>query len=364
MSKLPPPARQGRSSVDHHEQQRLNQILRPVAPPVVLDGVYTDDQYERILGVIKGKGPWPTITAHHFDTIEELMATSNGGMPENLELTLDDIATGHFRGILGKDSIPFHPELEDCFYSSRFLEMVRDYWGAQYARPTLMLFNLCGPHHSSLNSHLDAVTFRGIRIENSPVWLQNVMGRSGLFTEHLVKMAQVITWWYLGENGTFTYWPDGPLGEPKRLEHPLWNKGVIVQNELMFHRGDPVGPRDQRDIPGLKHRSLMGYDADRDDWAITTDGEVIRRYRPGEMRLLVHWSAEVYRDMAEVEKNLDHSDDLTHDTVFERLLADMRRRGVDVTEPSDPLHDQAFIRELIATYSIAPATDWATADAA
>jgi hypothetical protein len=190
------------------------------------------------------------------------------------------------------------------------------------------------------------------------VWLQNVMGRSGLFTEHLVKMAQVITWWYLGENGTFTYWPDGPLGEPKRLEHPLWNKGVVVQNELMFHRGDPVGRSDERDIPGLKHRSLIGYDLDRDDWAITTDGEVIRRYRPNEMRLLVHWSAELYSDMDEVKKNMDHSDDLSHEIVFERLLADLHQRGVDVAEPSDPLHDQAFIRALIATYSIAPATEW------
>ncbi len=94
------------------------------------------------------------------------------------------------------------------------------------------------------------------------MWLQNVMGRSGLFTDHLVKMAQVITWWYRGENGTFTYWPDGPLGQPTRLEHPLWNKGVVVQNEMMFHRGDPVGRPDERDIPGLKHRSLIGYDAE------------------------------------------------------------------------------------------------------
>ena len=216
-----------------------------------------------------------------------------------------------------------------------------------------MLFNLCGPHHSGLNAHLDAVTFRGIRIENSPVWLQNVMGRSGLFTEHLVKMAQVITWWYRGDNGTFTYWPDGPLGPPTRLEHPLWNKGVVVQNEMMFHRGDPVGRPDERDTPGLKHRSLIGYDAEHDDWAITTDGEVIRRYRPEQMRLLVHWSAEVYSDLDEVKKNLDHSDDLTHEVVFERLLADMRARGVNVAEPSDPLHDQAFIRALIATYSAA-----------
>lgn len=344
-------------------REQLNQILRPVAPPRVIDGVYSDDQHARLLDVIKRNGPWPTITAHHFDTVEELVATSSGVVPEGLDMTLDDIATAHFRGFFSENSVLFFGELHDCFYNPSFLRLARDYWGAQYARPTLMLFNLCGPHHSGLNAHLDAVTFRGIRIENSPVWLQNVMGKSGLFTDHLVKMAQVITWWYLGENGTFTYWPDGPFGEPDRLEHPLWNKGVVVQNEAMFHRGDPVGRPDERDIPGLKHRSLIGHDPERDEWAITTDGEVIRRYRPEEMRLLVHWNAEVYSDMDEVKTSMDHSDDLTNDIVFDRLLADLRAKGVKVDEPSDPMHDQAFIRALIETYTIAPTTDWATSAA-
>jgi hypothetical protein len=61
---------------------------------------------------------------------------------------------------------------------------------------------------------------------------------------------------------------------------------------------------------------------------------------------------------------MDHSDDLTHDIVFERLLADLRAKGVKVDEPSDPMHDQAFIRALIGTYSIAPETDWATSTVA
>jgi hypothetical protein len=339
----------------------MAQILRPIAPPRVIEDVYTDDQYERIMAMIKTKGPWPTITAHHFDTVEELVATSTGVVPEGLELTLDDIATGHFRGYIANGSTCFQPEIEDCFYNLKFLDLVRDYWGVPYAQPTHMLFNLCGPHHSGLNSHLDAVQFRGVRMHNSPVWLQNVMGKSGLFTDHMVKMAQVITWWYRGENGTFTYWPDGPYGQPKVLGHPLWNKGVVVQNELMFHRGDPVGRPEERDIPGLKHRSLLGYDAERDDWAITTDGEVVRRYRPEEMRLLVHWSAELYADREEAEKAADHSDDLTFDEVFDRLLADMRSRGTQVAEPTDPLHDNDFIRALIATYTIAPTTDWLSA---
>jgi hypothetical protein len=345
---------------------QMNELLRPVAPPRVLEGIYSDDQHERMMAVIERAGPWPTITAHHFDTVEELVATSSGPMrgDEQATITLDDIATAHFRGYFAKNSVCFYSELDDCFYNSAFLTLARDYWNAQYAKPTHMLFNLCGPHHSGPSPHLDAVTFRGVRIENTPVWLQNVMGKSGLFTEYLVKMAQVITWWYRGQNGTFTYWPDGPFGEPRRLEHPLWNKGVVVQNESMFHRGDPVGRPEERDTPGLKHRSLLGYDAAREDWAITTDGEVIRRYRPEEMRLLVHWNAEVYADMDEVEKNMDHSADLTHDMVFHRLLADLHGKGVDVSEPTDPMHDTDFIRALIATYTIAPTRDWLTPTAA
>jgi hypothetical protein len=332
--------------------------LRPVAPPRVLDDVYTEDPHARMHELIETRGPWPTITSHHFDTVEELVATSTGVVPDRLDLTLDDVATAHFRGFFGQNSVCFFPEIFDCFYNDHFVELVKDYWHAEYAKPQMMLFNVCGPHHSGLTSHLDAVTFRGIRYEDSPVWLMNIMGRSGLFTDHLVKKGQVITWWYRGEHGTFTFWPDGPNGAPRTLAHPLWNKGVLVENERMFHRGDPVGRPDERDVPGLKHRSLIGYDADADAWNITTDGDVIRTYRPDQMRLLVHWSAEVYSDLDEVRKVMDHTDDLTLDEVVGRLLQDVREKGTPVAEPADPLHDDDFIRALISTYSIAPTTDW------
>ncbi len=221
-----------------------------------------------------------------------------------------------------------------------------------------MLFNICGPHNTGLAPHLDAVTFRGIGIENSPIWLQNMMGKSGLFTDYVVKMAQIITWWYRGEPGGFTYWPDGPYGPPANLAMPMWNRGVVVQNELMFHRGDPVGPPEDRAIEGLKNRSLFGYDLVNDDWVITTDGRIIKRYRPEQIRLLVHWNAEMYSDRDEVEKVMDHSDDITHDRVIDTFLADLRARGVSVREPSDPLHDEEFIQALTNTYDVAPTQDW------
>jgi len=340
------------------DRERLARVLTPAAPPRVLEHVYTDDQYRRLLEVTKQHGPWPTITAHHFDSVDELVATSSGSVPKDHGLTLDDIATAHFRGFYGQNSVCFYPELEDCFYNHTFIEAAKSYWGARYAKPTMMLFNICGPHQSGLNPHLDATTFRGVRYENTPVWLQNIMAKSGLFSDYIVKMAQVITWWYRGDAGTFTYWPDGPLQPPKRLEAPMWNRGVVVQNELMFHRGDPVGRPEQRAVPGLKHRSCFEYRSADDEWVVTTDGEVIRRYQPDEIRFLVHWNAEVYRDMDEATKVMDHTDDLTHDRVIATLLADLRSKGRAVAEPSDPFHDDGVIYALLSTYTIAPTTDW------
>jgi hypothetical protein len=340
------------------DQRQLAMVLTPCAPPVVLDGVYLDGQFETMLDLVKREGPWPTIVSHHFQSADELIATVAGVVPENHGLTLDDLSGPHFRGFFAKNSVCLYPEIHDIFYNQRFLNLVKSYWRCDYAKPTLMLFNICGPHESGTSSHLDAVTFRGVRIENTPVWLQNVMGKSGLFTDYLVKMGQVITWWYKGEQGTFTYWPDGPLEAPKKLDHPLWNRGVVVQNEMMFHRGDPVGRPDERDISGVKARSVFQYDADDDAWDVLTDGERIHRYRPEQIRFLSHWNAELYADLDELRKVMDHTDDLTHERVVDTLLADMRSKGVKVAEPTDPLHDVAWIQALIHTYTIAPTTDW------
>ena len=332
--------------------------LRPVAPPRILDAVYTEDQYRRLVNVVQQRGPWPTIIGQTFASVEELIATSSGVVPEHHTMTLDNIATAIFRGFYAENSCCYYDEIHDIFNNSTFLDLAKGYWGARYAKPTLMLFNLGGPAPSGLSPHIDATTFRGVRIENTPVWLQNVMTKSGLFREYIVKMAQVITWFWMGEEGTFTYWPDGPLQPPKRIDHPMWNKGVLVQNELMFHRGDPAGRPDERAINGLAARSLIEYRRDHDDWAVTTDGAVIRSYEPRQIRLLVHWNAEVYADRAEAKTVMDHTDDLTHDQVIATLLADMRARGVKVAEPNDPLHDQEFIRALTVTYTVAPTPDW------
>lgn len=341
------------------EKQRLSDILRPAAPPRELTDVYTPDQRRRLLDVVHNAGPWKLILAQHFASVEELLATLSGAMPPGITPTLDMFLTPTFRGFLANYSAALYPEISDCFYNTAFLELAKSYWNAQYAKPQMMLFNINGPCANTDPGHLDTPSFRGVRYENSPTWLCSVMGKSGLFQDYLVKMAQVITWFSHDAKSGFTYWPNGPMKAPKRLKPPIYNRGVLVQNEMMLHRGEANGPLERQRPAGLTFNSLFSGDpSSRDHWLVKTGDQMIERYHTDELRFLVHWSAEVFTDFAELKKNMDGSDNLTHERVFDTLIKDVRSRGIKIETPSDPLHDPVFIGTLHAAYDIGGPTSY------
>lgn len=329
-------------------------ILRPIATPRVIESAYTDDQHDRLLDVVRRNGPWKLIIAHHFQSAEELIATTSGMLPPGVTPTLEMFLSPVFRGFYSYERVCLHPEIDDCFHNPRFLGLVRDYWKAQYAEPDGMLFNIQGPCPGGGSPHVDATRFRGLSLENTPVWLMNTMCKSGLFKRWQAKKAQVIAWFYRGRiGGGFTYWPDGPHEQPKQIHAPMWGRAVVVENEMMFHTAEACGPADQRMPTGLGFRSLMESDPERPGgWRITNDGQVIQRIPEEEFRFLVHWGASLYMDLAELKTTLDHTDDLTHERVFDVLLDDLRARGVHFEPPSDPLVDREFIRRLNEVYGI------------
>lgn len=328
--------------------------FRPVAPPRIIEGAYTEDQHRRLLGVVRERGPWPLILAHHFKTPEEVIATTSGVRPEGFVATWDMLLSPVFRGYLARRGVCFHREIEDCYLNSRFLDLVRDYWGAKYAEPETMLFNLQGPCGTGGPPHLDGTVFRGMTMENTPLWLLNTMSKSGLFTRWQAKKGQVIAWYYMGRiGGGFTCWPDGPEGEPKQIEAPMWGRAVVVENEMMFHRGDASGPSALRRPAGLDITSTLGADPETEDgWRITTGERVIQRIPAEEMRFLVHWGAQLYMDYEELEVSLDHSDDITRDRAIDMLITDLRARGASFEEPSDPMNDREFVRLLSQVYDV------------
>jgi hypothetical protein len=340
-------------------RMELSDVLRPAAPPRELDDVYSNDQLERLLDVVRSEGPWKLIIAQHFASPEELMATMSGAFPEGFEPSLELFLTPTFRGYLANYGSVLYPELHDCFYNESFLNHAKSYWGAEYAKPELMLFNINGPCANRDPGHLDSPSFRGVRHENAPTWLSSVMGKSGIFNDYLIKMAQVITWFSHDPTSGFTYWPEGPLKAPQRVLPPVYNRGVVVQNEMLVHRGEACGPLDQQMPAGLSFDTMFTGDADsRDHWLLRNGDEVIARHHTDELRFLVHWSAEVFVDYDELKKNMDGSDNLTIDKAIDMLVDDVSKKGIQLDIPSAPLHDPAFIGALNAAYDLGGPTTY------
>jgi hypothetical protein len=337
------------------EEQRmeLSDILRPASPPRQVDHLYSDDQRDRLLEVVRTNGPWRLIIAQHFASPEELIATMSGAFPEGFTPSLDLFLTPTFRGYLANYGTVLYPQLHDCFYNARFVEMAKSYWNAEYAKPQLMLFNINGPCANRDPGHLDSPSFRGVRHENAPTWLTSVMGKSGIFRDYLIKMAQVITWFSLDESSGFTYWPDGPLKPPQRLTPPVYNRGVVVQNEMMVHRGEANGRLHLQHPAGLAFDTVFTGDPnDREHWLLKNGDEVIARHHTDELRFLVHWSAEVFADFDELKKNMDGSDDLTIERAIDMLVDDVNKKGITLEVPTEPLHDAQFIQTLNAVYDL------------
>jgi len=328
--------------------------FRPVAPPRVIENAYTEDQLRRLLDVVRDHGPWPLILAHHFESPEEVLATTSGDVPEGVELSWDMFLSPVFRGYLARGGVCLFREIEDCYYNSGFLDLVRSYWGARYAEPESMLFNLQGPCREGGSPHIDGTRFRGLHMENTPTWLLNTMSKSGLFRRWQAKKAQVIAWYYRGRiGGGFNYWPDGPQDRPRQIQAPMWGRAVVVENERMYHCAQSNGPAALRHPDGLAIDSRLAPDPETEGgFRITTGDRVIQRIPADEMRFLVHWGAQVYLDDEELRVAQDHTDDLTHERAFEILIADLGARGERFELPSDPLTDRAFIRLINRVYDL------------
>jgi hypothetical protein len=128
---------------------------------------------------------------------------------------------------------------------------------------------------------------------------------------------------------------------------------VVVQNEMLMHRGEANGPLDQQMPANLAFDTVFtGDPSDRDQWLLKNDDQVIARHHTDELRFLVHWSAEVFSDFDELKKNMDGSDDLTVDKAIDMLVDNLAASGIKLDIPSAPLHDPVFIGALNAAYDL------------
>lgn len=155
----------------------------------------------------------------------------------------------------------------------------------------------------------------------------------------------MLTWYYKGQIGAgFTYWPEGPQAQAKQLFAPMWGRAAVVENEVMYPGANACEPENMRKPEGLAIDSMIEAGLNSDGWQIKTGDKVIQYLPANELRLLFHWGADIYMDLNEMTVALDHSDDLTHEQVFDIFLSDLKSRGISCKTPTDPLHDQEFIQ--------------------
>jgi len=327
--------------------------LTPTVRPTVIQDLYTPDETARLFGVLREHGPWPLIVAQHFSSTEEYLAVS-GGRTRRPDAKLSDFAAPVFRGYLGKEGVVLYEEIRDIYFGRRLLDHARRIHGAEYGLSQHMLFNIGVPSHSFDAGHFDSPNWRGITSVSTPIWLLSVMAKSGLFDPWEVRTAQVVTYFYASDqDGGFTFWPDGPDRPPARIPAPFWNTGILSENSKMYHRREPNGPRGRRDTPELVLESLL-HSVDG-QWVIRNGDREIGRYSEAETRTLFHYTALLFEDLADVNRYLDHTDDLTLDKVFDMLGDDLTRRGVTFSFPADPISDPEFISLLTEAYAMAPA---------
>lgn len=332
--------------------------LIPVVPPQLIHDIFTDEENERLFHVLRTEGPWRLIAAIYFKTAEELLAVSSRGPDaDGTKPTLEDFLSPAFRGFFGNNGLSYHDEVHEVFYSRKLLNLVKGMHGAQYGAPYLFQFNIQGPSGGYDPGHFDGRSWRGLDPTNMPAWLGSVMAKSGLFDAWEVKAGQVISYYYNSDiEGGFTYWPEGPDQPPKRFAAPFWNSGIVTDNQHMYHRGEACGPRDRRELPaGATLQSMLTSDGGS-GWNLIDGDSVLAHYAEHEMRILFHYSAHVFTDMADLKRYYDHTDDLTSEQALGMLIDDLRQRHIPFEMPTDPMSDPAFIATLTKAYSVSPAS--------
>jgi len=328
--------------------------------PIFLDHLLDDPTLVRTL--VERHAPyWPV--QRYFASAEEMRALSDtaerNGRP--------DAGTGMvvgpvFRGDWAYDR-PLVDGVEPLLRHAALIDAARRLFEAVVVRPQILYVNLTLPMPCGDGGHTDIPAFRGVDRTTVPVWLLVTMGRSGLFERWRVRIATAVAWFYEGEGGALTYWPDGPDAPPTSLP-PRTNTALMGDNDVMFHRVEAVGGAEAEMVRGLTLDSQLAF-ADAGHWEVRDGGQVLGSWPASRVRVSLSWKGVVFRDAEEARVHDDHRDDLTLPIVLDALRADLAARGSEVPVPADPLHDPRFVTALSRAYHRAPTVyPWGRADSA
>jgi hypothetical protein len=277
--------------------------------PVFMDAVFDDPDHA--MRLIRETAPYPTLTAHYD--------APPGSQYDGQAL---------FRHAMTDDTFLHNPN---------WIAAARQCFGAGIVQPIRCLLNLNAPM-DEMGAHIDLPTFRGFTPGVEMRGLLMAMIHSGLFYDWMVQFASGLAWFYAGEGGEFLYWDDGIEAPPHIVRPPLWNVGVMSDNEAMFHAVAGVGqPQERERFAALIRRNDRLFPVGSDAWEIRDDERVGARLEATELRMSLLWKARVFRDEAHLASFEDSALDLTPETIAEVFLEDLAARDIAVKQPSDPL---------------------------
>jgi hypothetical protein len=301
------------------------QALRPEglrSRPVRMARVFDDP--EAVLELVDALAPYSPVGTYY-----------NGGQP-NAD---------------GRD-IPWfldEPDSDLLVGNPRWIAAAHEAFDAGIVRPIRCVVNVNAPAPIGA-PHIDLPVFRGFSAPRIPIWLLMSMARSRLFFDWMVPLASGIAWFWRGEGGEFEYWPDGSRASSVAERSPLWNVGVMSDNEVMWHRVGAIGPAGRQvelesGIPATAqmHRTGGG-------WEIRHGARTIAAYAPQDVRISFVWKAYVFKDEAHLASFEDSSYDLDLDQVVAIFQDDLAERGVRSPVPADPLADGDWRDLLDRTY--------------
>jgi len=318
-------------------------------PPVHLEHVVDDPGLVRRL--CERHSPyWPV--QRYFASAEEMRALSDvadRGGPRDQATGL--VVGPVFRGDWAYER-PLVEGVEPLLHSPVLVDAARRVFDAAIVRPQILYVNLSLPMPCGDGGHTDVPAFRGVDRTRYPVWLLVTMGRCGLFERWRVHIATAVAWFYQGEGGALTYWPDGPDAAPRSCA-PRDNTALVGDNDCMFHRVEAIGGPDDDMVRDLTLDAQLVFAGDG-HWEVRDGDRVLGRYPWARVRVSLSWKGIVFADDADARRYDSHEDDLDLPRVWDTFARDLAARGTPVTLPDDPLHDRALIALLTRTYHQAP----------
>ncbi len=231
--------------------------------------------------------------------------------------------TNYFRETYAYGDQIAAPGIEPLWHNQRLVDAARNIFDRPVVEPAIVYANILLPGQE-LAVHTDVPEFRGLNRRLHPEWLIVVAHHSGLFDRYRMPIATSVSWYQDTNGGEFAFYPDGINGAARAFD-VRFNTAVVMDTDSIFHGVDRVVEVD-RPMPNFMPRMRL-HALGNGEWAVR-DGDVeVSRYRWDDMRFSISWKAYCFRSEAERDAWRSGADDLTIDTVLDRLCTDLRERG-------------------------------------